>query len=324
MINFHDLGNKKICVMRYGPYPLPPLKTLPAFEASARLLSFTRAADELALTQGAISRQIGNLEERLGTALFERSKRTLKLTPAGQYYAEAVTDALKGIALATEGLREKGDERPVTIGATNALASLWLMPRLNRYRAHDPDLPIRVLASDFDLPEASGDVDLVISYSRTPPPEPNACKLFDEVVFPVCSPELIEAHGEIGTLEELLCHTLLIHDDDHPDWTGWAVWLKAMGRAGFKPRRAVRFNAYSMLLQAAVANQGIALGWQHLVDDLLAAGSLIKLDVGDFPTAGAFYLRPVKPIVSNARATPLREWLIDSGAQLSDDDEGER
>lgn len=307
--------------MRYGPHPLPPLKTLPAFEASARLLSFTRAADELSLTQGAISRQIRNLEERLGTPLFERGERALKLTAAGQHYAEAVTDALNSIALATEGLRETGEEGPVTIGATSALASLWLMPRLNRYRAHDPDLPIRVLASDFDLPESSGDIDLVISYSRTPPPEADACKLFDEAIFPVCSPELIEAHGEIKTLEDVLRHTLLIHDDDHPDWTGWAAWLRAMGESNFKPRRTVRLNAYSMLLQAAAASQGIALGWQHLVDDLLAAGSLVKLDFGEFPTPGAFYLRPLKPTASNARAAPLLEWLIDSGAELTDNGE---
>jgi len=307
--------------MRYGPHPLPPLKTLPAFEASARLLSFTRAADELSLTQGAISRQISNLEERLNTPLFERKERTLRLTAAGHYYAEAITDALERIARATEGLRETAEEGPVTIGATSALASIWLMPRLNRYRAHDPDLPIRVLASDFDLPETSGDIDLMISYSRTPPPEPDACKLFDEAIFPVCSPELIESHGPIDTLDELLGHTLLVHDDDHPDWTGWTPWAEAMGRPGFKPRRTVRLNAYSLLLQAAVAGQGIALGWQHLVDDLVAAGSLVRLDFGDFPARGAFYLRPLKPIASNARATPLLEWLIDSGAELTDESE---
>jgi len=307
--------------MRYGPYPLPPLKTLPAFEAAARLLSFTRAADELALTQGAISRQIRNLEERLGTQLFERGERKLKLTMAGQRYAAVVVDALNSIAAATEDLREEGEEGPLTIGATNAMASLWLMPRINRFRARDPDLPIRVMATDFDLPEASGDIDLVISYSRNAPPEQEACMLFEEAIFPVCSPDFLAVHGNIDSVEKMLNHTLLIHDDDHPDWTGWDVWFQHMGHARFKPKRAVRLNSYSMLLQAAVANQGIALGWKHLVDDLITAGSLVKLDVGEFPTVGAFYLRPLKTIHADARTGKLMAWLAESGADLADNSE---
>lgn len=296
---------------------LPPLKTLPAFEAAARLSSFTLAAAELSLTQGAVSRQILNLEARLGVTLFERNTKQLHLTAAGREFLKTVRPSLEALASVTEVLSEQAENGPVTIGASSALASLWLMPRLNNLRIQAPDLPIRVLASDFALPKASGDIDLLISYERAAPADDSARCLFPECIFPVCSPDFFAAAGPIDSIELLLAQPLLIHDDDHPDWIGWEAWLQSIGHPHFKPKNAIRMNAYSMLLQAAVAGQGIALGWQHLVDDLLATGSLMPLPIGELHTHGAFYLRALKPILPGSHTERLQAWLTDSASNLS-------
>lgn len=302
--------------MERKPEPLPPLQTLRAFEAAARLCSFTRAAAELSVTQGAISRQIRNLEERLGAELFYRAERGIVLTPAGSRYHLAVREALECIAGATAEVGVSNERGPVTIGASSALASLWLMPRLTGFRRREPDLEIRVLASDHDFRSAAGEVNLLITYARSMPPGDDVRRLFGESIFPVCAPDYPEAGATPGAPRDLLDETLLVLDDDHPDWVGWAAWFAGCGIEHPEPRRSIRINSYPMLLQAAVAGQGIALAWQHLVDDLLAAGNLVALPVAPMETEGAFYLRSLHPIPEGSATGRLREWLATSAPQL--------
>lgn len=306
--------------MARKPEPLPPLQPLRAFEAAARLASFTRAAGELNITQGAVSRQVHNLEDRLGVRLFRRAEGGIALTPAGQRYRQAVREALDRIAGATAELGMRSGLGPVTIGATSALASLWLMPRLNAFRQQEPDLAIRVLASDHDLDPATSDVDLLITYVRNPPADEPGSPLFGEVIFPVCAADYPLVGGLPADPSDLLAQTLLVLDDDHPDWIGWDTWFTRHGVAYREPQRSIRINSYPMLLQTAVAGQGIALGWQHLVDDLLAAGSLVALPVAPLATAGRFYLRSLQPLPEDSPAGRLRAWLATSAVGQSPHD----
>jgi len=294
------------------PEPLPPLQTLRAFESAARLASFTRAAHELNLTQGAISRQIRNLEQRLGVALFVRGDRGVHLTPSGVHYRTAIREALDRIARATATVSVSEEAAPITVGTTSAIASLWLMPRLTGFRRAEPTLDIRVLASDRDFERASDEVDLVIEYDRAARTGDGVTRLFDESVFPVCSPEYLRGRPPPAGLDDLLDETLLVLDDDHPDWLGWEEWLRAVGVEHRPRRRSVRMNSYPLLLQAAVAGQGIALGWRHLVDDFLATGSLVPVLSTPDVAPGAFYLGVTRPAAPDTPVARLRDWLVES------------
>jgi LysR family glycine cleavage system transcriptional activator len=288
---------------------LPPLQTLRAFESAARLGSFTRAADELAVTQGAISRQVRHLEERLGATLFVRADRGVRLTAAGARYETAVREALTGIAVATAELTGDQDDGPITVGATNAMASLWLMPRLTGFQRSEPSLEIRVLASNRDRDRASDEVDLAIEYARQSSVGAGLRRLFDERIYPVCSPEYLRERPGPLTAEDLPRETLLDLEDDHPDWMGWSEWFAALGIDNTARRQPVRVNNYPTLLQAAVAGQGIALGWRHLVDDFISAGSLVPaLDVS-VPGPGAFFISSSRPLVEGQPVTRLMNWL---------------
>lgn len=302
--------------MSRGPSPLPPLQTLRAFEAAARLASFTRAADELALTQGAISRQIRHLEQRLGVSLFVRGDRGVRMTPAGARYEVAVRDALERVAGATAEIAGAVEHGAITVGATSAIASLWLMPRLTGFRQLEPDLDIRVLASDRDSERASEEVDLVIEYARRPLTGEGVRRLFEGEIFPVCSPEYLRGRAAPGAPSDLPGETLLALDDDHPDWMGWSEWLSELGVAGGPVRRPVRINNYPALLQAAVAGQGIALGWRHLVDDYLAAGSLVPLLDDRVEGRGAFFVSSTRPVPEESPVARLRDWLVAAAERL--------
>lgn len=291
------------------PSPLPPLQTLRAFEAASRLASFTRAADELNVTQGAISRQIRYLEDRLGVQLFIRADRGVHATVAGQRFSVVVSEILHELAHATAELLSEAERSTVTVGATSAIASLWLMPRLTGFRHLEPELDIRVLASDRDPERSGADVDVVIDYSRHPPESANAIYLFREQVLPVCSPAYLDERTEPRDPGHLLSETLLQLDDTHQDWMNWTEWLRESGIQVKSTRQAIRINSYPALLQAAIAGQGIALGWRHLVDDYLASGALISVLPEHVVGPGAFWLTPIRPTLPGSAVNRLCEWL---------------
>jgi len=295
--------------MSESPTPLPPLQTLRAFEAASRLASFTRAARELNVTQGAVSRQIRYLEQRLGVVLFVRIDRGVHLTPPGQVFATAVSDVLNRLAQATAELVGDRMHTAITVGATSAIASLWLMPRLTGFRRREPELDIRVLASDRDPERNGADVDVVIEYSRRAADDTPSYYLFKEEVLPVCSPGYLEGRAPPQTPLALLSEVLLQLDDTHSEWMGWLEWLQHSGVAMEGTRRPVRINNYPALLQAAIAGQGIALGWRHLVEDFLASGALIPVLSEHTTGQGAFWLTPIRTIVPGGPIARLCEWL---------------
>lgn len=291
--------------------PLPPLNSLVAFESAARNLSFTRAAEELCVTQGAVSRQVRQLENHLGRTLFERVNRAIRITPAGLEYYQAVRAALEGVAEATAFQRQWKGDRQVTVATSNALASLWLLPRISDFQREHEDVDIRILASDQIHDLRRGEFDMALLYRPAPPPDMSAIPLFAEEVFPVCSPAYLERSGALAHPEELFRKTLLFMGERHDDWFDWPEWFRQVGLEPAAPRSRIDINNYPMLIQAAINGQGIALAWGHLVDEYLDSGALIRPVETVLRTSARFYLiEPPSPVRIKPSVNQFREWLL--------------
>ena len=290
---------------------LPPLNGLRAFEAAARHLSFTRAAEELSVTQAAISHQVKALEERLGVQLFRRLNRALLLTDAGQQYLPELRDAFDRIDAATERLRASDSRGPLTVSVLPSVATRWLVPRLGRFREAHPEIDIRI-AADMHLTDfAREDVDAVLRYGRGDWPGLRADWLLSEDFFPVCSPGLLEGSHPLHTPDDLR-HHILLHDDDRTDWT---MWFLAAGIEGGDTTRGPAFTDSSMVLQAAAEGQGVALGRSALAAADLAAGKLVKPFDISLPANYAYYLACPEATSERPKIVAFREWLIAEAAR---------
>lgn len=250
---------------------LPSLKALRAFEAGARHLSFTLAAEELAVTQAAISHQVKALEAELGVQLFRRYTRRLALTEAGRHLQPAVSEAFARIGQAVGELRQGGGARLLTVSLTPSFAAKWLVRRLSRFRQLHPDIDLRMLHTDDVVDFARDDVDLAVRWGRGGWPGVEVELLRPEEVIPVCSPALLEGAHPLRSPEDLAHHSL-IHDYDHEDWQ---QWLGAAGLTHPEARRGAVLDETTVVIQAAIEGQGVALTDRSLVADDLAAGRLV-------------------------------------------------
>ena len=264
--------------MTRGAYDLPPLDALVAFESAARHLSFTRAADEIALTQSAVSRQIQMLEERLGVTLFRRMHRAIALTDEGRTLQLAVVDALVRLDRATRDIRQAERIKAVIVTTTAGFAGLWLIPRLSAFVAAHPGVDVRITTS-YELVNLERDaVDVAIRYRPIDVALPaGSMTLFGETVFPVCSPKL--RASKVAPLREpadLARHILLnMEGDNSEQLLDWNLWLHALGVADLKPAGMLRFSSYDQIIQAAIAGQGVALGRMPLLERQLAERQLV-------------------------------------------------
>jgi DNA-binding transcriptional LysR family regulator len=257
---------------------LPSLDFLRGFEAAGRTLSFTRAADELFVTQSALSRQVKALEDGLGVVLFERRHRALKLTRAGEAFHRAVSEHLDRLAAAVDAARGTKSRTGVTLTTTVSFASLWIIPRLASFRARHPDIEVYVSADDRTVDLARGDVDVAVRYLAENKVPEEARRLFGERMLPVVSPALLrDARTPLARPADLRRHVLLHLDD--PDgtlpWLNWPAWLTAHGEPDLVPAGSLRFRLYDQLIQAAVAGQGVALGRLPLLAEHLRDGRLM-------------------------------------------------
>jgi len=289
--------------------PLPPLNTLVAFECVARYCSFSRAADELNLTQSAISRQILQLEETLGCKLFTRTQRQVTLTPRGEAYAADIRKSLRDISHSTAEVMGWSGMPQVTLACTSAMGSLWLSSRLSALRQSLPDLQIRLKISDSFSSLKTSEFDLAIFYLREAPEGFISEPLFDEICYPMCSPAYAKTLPHNISAEEMLNHRLLIQDDPQREWTGWRDWFSSQGVNHFAPRLTWRANSYPFLVQSAVQGDGILLGWEGLVQDSINSGQLVAAHQGKLAAAGKCYLmipqdRYVRPVIRK-----VSEWL---------------
>jgi DNA-binding transcriptional LysR family regulator len=291
---------------------LPPLTSLVVFEAVARQLSFTRAALELNITQAAVSRQIRSLEENLGVALFTRLHRTIQLTPAGKKLLRTVTISLEYLADTVGELRTGSGTGAgyITVVATLAVASFWLLPRLAKFRAAFADIEVRVLATDQEIEQISEPFDAGIRYGAGYWPGMSARFLGQAEIFPVCSPDYLRRQP-FADIDGLLEQTLLYQEDSRWDWIDWPIWLAELdiGGGSSNIRQSLKINSYSLLIQAAVAGQGVALGWSHLIDQLLADGSLVRPIDATLRTRHGFYLVTPAGRMTSAPAEAFCDWV---------------
>jgi LysR family glycine cleavage system transcriptional activator len=285
---------------------LPPLNALRAFEAAGRHLSFTRAAAELNVTQAAVSHQIKALEERLGISLFRRLNRALLLTDAGQAYLPAVRDTFDALARATERLMARDRVGALTASVLPSFAAKWLVPRLGRFREQHPGIDVRLSADHQMTDFARENVDCAIRYGQGDYPGLESTRLMTEDVFPVCSPLLLKGDNALRTPDDLRHHTLL-HDDFRVDWR---LWLLAAGVEDIDPTRGPTFTDSSMVIQAAVEGQGVALARSVLAASDLAAGRLVKPFDVSLPARWAYYLVCPRAMRDNPKIIAFRDWLL--------------
>jgi LysR family glycine cleavage system transcriptional activator len=259
---------------RHRPLSLGCLR---AFEAVARRLSFRGAADELHLTQPAISRQIRALEDELGSALFLRGTRHVELTGPGRSLLRAVAPLLDQLDSSVRQIRSVRTRRQVGVTTFASFASLWLLPRLPHFQHEHPDIDIRISAHDGWADPDDPEIDVGLRYCHPKDAPPNSLPLFGEVVTPVASPALVAAQALHGAAD-LAQHTLLEEDDHRPsaEYLGWRHWLRLHGQPTLEPRRWLFLNFTHQQIQAALAGQGVALARLALIGETLAQGDLIE------------------------------------------------
>ncbi len=260
-----------------GPRRLLPLNALRAFEAAARHLSFTRAAEELSVTPGAISQHVRQLEDHAGSPLFRRDGRGLELTDTGRAALPLLREGFERLIDASALLREPPKRKQLSVSVAPSFAAKWLMPRMDGFHAAHPDVEVWISA-DMEIADlAEGPVDVAIRYGRGQYPNVLAERLLAEVVLPVCSPKLVEGRNPIRRPEDLERHTLL-HDqslDKDPSCPDWAMWLKARGVESLDPRKGPRFNQSAMVIEAAVMGRGVGLAKRSLAQTDIEAGRLV-------------------------------------------------
>ncbi len=287
---------------------LPPLNALRAFEASARQLSFTKAAEELFVTQAAISHQIKSLEEHLGLKLFMRKNRSLLLTEEGQSYYLDIKDIFTALHEATEKLLARGAKGAITVSMQPSFAIQWLVPRLNTFNQLHPEIDVRIKAVDQADNSLTEDVDIAIYYGRGRWPEVHAEKLHTEYLIPVCSPLLLQGKKPLKTIKDLTQHTLL-HDTSRRDWKRW---FKEVGVKGTNVNHGAIFSHSSMVLQAAIYGQGVALVNSVLAKPDIDAGRLICPFKHVLISKSSFYIVCREHQMELGKIASFRRWVLDT------------
>jgi LysR family glycine cleavage system transcriptional activator len=287
---------------------LPPLKALPDFEAAARHLSFTKAAEELHVTHGAVSRQVKGLEDFLGVPLFRRLNRALLLTDEGQAYVATVRELLERLGDATDRLRRRDEQGGLTVSTTMSFTIKWLVPRLARFREKHPEIDVRVGADDRLIDFARDGIDIGIRYGRGEYPGLKAERLITDDFVPVCSPALLTGRHPLRKPADLKHHALLHEMGTQVDWR---MWLMAAGVQGIDPTRGTVYSHSSMVTQAAVNGEGVALGRTALIEEDLAAGRLVKPFDITLKAEYAYYIVYAPRALERPKVKAFRDWLLE-------------
>jgi DNA-binding transcriptional LysR family regulator len=311
---------------------------LRAFDAVARHLNFRAAAEELSLTQSAVSRQIQALEDEVGTALFLRHTRAVELTSAGSQLLRAAGMALERIDAAVRQIRQSAGRKSVAITTWASFASMWLIPRLEAFQRDHPDIDIRIDASDVAVDLSTADVDLALRYAVPQAMPTGAIRLFGEQLTPVASPWLLKEH-RIKGLEDLAQVTLIeagdAHRTRHLEWLTWQRWLDTFAKATapastskakptasprttkakFTPQRWLYFNYAHQIVQAALTGQGVALARLPLVAESLASGALVEpLPHTRLDSPLAYWLMVAPRSLQRPEVKAFCDWLLQQAA----------
>ncbi len=294
--------------MAHKHYNFPSLNGLAAFEAAGRYMSLTRAAAELNVTPGAVSKHIALLEMEIGAKLFIRLHRSLELTVEGAALLEALKGAFGQIAETLDAFRKGGPKRAVTIGTTSAFAQFWLMPRLGAFWRQHQDIVIDHVISDKTQESMISPVDLRVRYGSGQFQDEYASKLFDDHIMAVASPEFLRGRS-IRDIENVAALPLLSVEGVDWTWTSWSDFLRHAG-ASTKHLNIRRFNSHVIAVQAALDGQGVVLGWKGFMKPLIAAKRLQKIGRHEMPAPQSFYLTWTMKRPLSIDAIILKDWLL--------------
>jgi LysR family glycine cleavage system transcriptional activator len=297
----------------------PPLKAVRYFEAAARHLSFSKAAEELNVTHSAISHQIKALEEWVGQPLFDRTGRALRLTEAGRQFLPPVRSAFQQLADAAQDLRQLCHGGPLTVSVLPSLASKWLVPRLYDFRAKHPEIEVRISATDRVEQIGQGGIDIAIRYGRGRWPGVETELLLQDDLFPICSPALLNGDAPLKEPSDLQ-HFNLLNDStwEAARFDFWHQWLAQAGVTGLELKGGFSFNYSNLLVQAAVDGLGIALGNTLLAGDDLKAGRLVKPFDITISLDTAYYIVYGRDALKRPKIRVFRDWLVDQIAPFRD------
>ena len=290
---------------------LPSASALVVFEAAGRHENFSRAAEELAMTQAAVSYAIRALETQIGVPLFHRSHRAVALTETGARFHADVSAGLARIQKSAEQIRAKGREANVTLSASTAFASMWMLPRIPRLRQDLPDIDLRIQTSERDIDLMAENIPLGIR--SAPPgafPEYASHVLAWERIEAVIGPAYVDRFGMPQSDEEIVRHRLIHLEEPYRPCPDWGEWLRAIGLARPPLASGLLINDYVLVVQAVMQGQGIALGWKHLTDPLVEAGLLLRASGHVLETDSAFQILWPRDRPLPAAAAQVRDWLI--------------
>lgn len=298
---------------------LPGTGSLKVFEAAGRHLNFTRAAQELNVTPAAISHQIKEFEDQLGLRLIERTSRSMKLTEAGETLHRAVSEALGGLNRAMARLEAPKNSQRLKVSASTSVAAKWLVPRLDEYMRRHPGIEVQLDVSDRVRDFDRDGIDVAIRFGNGNYPGARADRLFDNTIFPVCSPALLTSKKPLKHPRDLLQHRLI-----HVEWSGqgvtwpnWRMWMLAAGVSDFNETSGLHLDNSGLALQAAVDGQGVALGDSSLVADDLAAGRLVQpfaLTIKGPPQFAYYVISPLA-MQEETLVKSFREWILEEAAR---------
>lgn len=280
-----------------------------AFEAAARHSSFTKAAGELNVTQPAISQAIKKVEQALGVALFERRNRGVRLTETGERFYTDISFGLMHILRSAEGIAIKLSSQHVTLSCSTAFAHYWVVPRLTDFKKLHPGIEIRVQTTDRDVDFSQDNVSLEVRRGSGEFPGCHAIKIADEQLYPVASPAYLDKKGRPSNANDLLNYSLIHLEEPFRLRPTWADWLQAHGVTYTDTGGGLRLNDYALVIQAAIAGEGVSFGWHHIVERLVAQGLLVKLMEGTYKVGQGFYVVWPKRNILSPQSEIFLSWL---------------
>ncbi|ESX81826.1 MULTISPECIES: LysR substrate-binding domain-containing protein [unclassified Mesorhizobium] len=296
--------------MRSLRHLLPSAGSLIVFEAAGRLSSFTAAGRELGMTQAAVSYAIRGLEEQLGAKLFQRRHRQVSLTEAGDRFHADVSLGLSHIRKSAEDLRQIAVGAHVTLAASTAFASFWMMPRLQQFRDELPGIDLRIQTADRDLDIIAEDIPLGVRGGEPKEwPDYHSLPLADEVIFPVAGVSYVARFGLPANVKDLPSHRLIHLEEPFREAASWDEWFASAGVDIADAGRGLRINDYALVIQAVMEGQGIALGWGHLAERLLASGLLVRVTGHTMTTGKGFHVIWSRNRELSDNARKVRDWL---------------
>jgi len=280
-----------------------------AFEAAARHLSFTRAAAELNVSQPAISLSVKKIETALGATLFERRHRAIRLTEIGERFYTDVSFGLMHILRSAEGIAFQLGGRHVTLSCSTGFAHYWMVPRLAGFKTQYPDIDIRLQTTDRDIDLAEESVSLAVRRGTGMWNGYNAYFLSEERIYPVCSPAFLEGIVPPRSPAELTSCKFIHLEEPFRLRPKWSDWFQAQGVDFHDDGGGLRLNDYALVIQAAIAGEGVAFGWHHLVSRLIDQGLLVKMMDGNYDRGMGFYVIWSKTRDLSPQASRLLDWL---------------